>query len=270
MLFWGFLVCSATQAWGQAWNMCDPLIRQYEAAHNIPHKLLTAISLVESGRKVGSSVVAWPWTINANGKPYAFASKKEAVAMIRKLYQIGITNIDVGCMQVNLRQHPHAFPTLEAALDPATNIAYAAKFLKEKKMNRGTWMSAVAHYHSSTTRVHLPYQQKVLRIWEKVQNGWMTVQPLVEKKSALVEITSSEIKKHEGEFVENVAVPSGRRLPMVVKFAPYKGFNGKIPGISGIRVRRDRAEGSEMAPDRPHKSPGKLIINTLMMPPRTF
>jgi len=250
--------------------MCDPLIRQYEAAHNIPHKLLTAISLVESGRKVGGAVVAWPWTLNVNGKPYVFATKKEAVAMIRKFYRIGVTNIDVGCMQVNLKQHPHAFPTLEAALDPATNIAYAAQFLEKKKINRGTWMGAVAHYHSSTTRVHLPYQKKVLRTWAKVQNEWMVDQPLLGmfERSPLLEMTYTDIKKHEGEFVENVAAPSGRRLPMVVKFSPYKGFNGKIPGIPGIKVRRDRAVGSrpERAADKLPKNGPKIIVNPLMMP----
>jgi hypothetical protein len=219
-----FSVISTNQAYGIMGSVCEPLIRQYEAAHGIPHKLLTAISLVESGRKVQGGVVAWPWTINANGKPYVFASKKEAITMVRKLRQIGVTSIDVGCMQVNLKQHPRAFSTLEAAFDPATNIAYAAKFLKAKKVNKGSWVSAVAHYHSSTAKFHLPYKTKVLKTWAKVQNGRMTLHGSLEFQKTSVEMIMSDLESHKGEIVNNVSAPSGRRVPMVVRFAPYRGF----------------------------------------------
>jgi hypothetical protein len=50
ILLW---VVGITQTWGQATNFCEPLIRRYEVTHGIPHKLLTAISVVESGRKMG-------------------------------------------------------------------------------------------------------------------------------------------------------------------------------------------------------------------------
>ncbi|MDP1614418.1 MAG: lytic transglycosylase domain-containing protein [Methylococcales bacterium] len=247
----------------QTWSMCDSLVRRYEADHDIPHKLLTAISLVESGRKVGGSVVAWPWTINANKKSYVFSTKKEAISMVHKLRRIGVTSIDVGCMQVNLKQHPHAFPTLEAAFDPETNIAYAAKFLKTKKMNKGSWGKAVAHYHSSTAKVHLPYKAKVLKTWAKVQIGWMAVQAPSQEEPSAVEMTYSEIKKHEGEFVENVAAPSGRRLPMVVRFAPYRGFNGGIPLIPQRGASQgNRAGVPKIIRGRPQGS-GKIIVNTI-------
>lgn len=258
-------VLGATQAWDQTVNMCELLIRQYEAAYGIPHRLLTAISLVESGRKVGGSVVAWPWTINANGKPYVFATKKEAITMVRKLRQIGITSIDVGCMQVNLKQHPGAFPTLEAAFDPATNIAYAAKFLKAKKNNKGSWVSAVAHYHSSTAKFHLPYMARVLKTWHRVQNGKMTVHAPLEIDQSAVEMIKSDIGKHQGEFVENVAAPSGRRLPMVVRFAPYKGFNGGIPGISHLMPQGRRGGYPRIIRGRPHIDSRKIIINNIGM-----
>jgi hypothetical protein len=205
--------------------MCGRLIRQHEAANSIPRNLLSAISLVESGRKVGETVVPWPWTINANGKPYVFASKQEAIAMVRKLRLIGINSIDVGCMQVNLKQHPNAFPTLEAAFDPASNIAYAAKFLKAKKANQGSWMGAVAHYHSSTAKFHVPYKMKVLKTWLKVQNARSIHMPT---KNLVPEDIYSHPEKHAGAFIENVAAPSGRRVPVIVRFAPYKGFKGNL------------------------------------------
>lgn len=250
------------QAWGQSMNMCEPLIRRYEAAHGIPHKLLTAISLAESGRKVGRSVVAWPWTINADGAPYVFATKGEAIRMVRKLRLLGITSIDVGCMQVNLKQHPKAFPTLEAAFDPATNIAYAAKFLKAKKENKGSWVSAVAHYHSSTPQHHVPYRTRVLRIWQKVHAGRLFVpQFLPEVTQTPTEMTPSNIGKHQGEFVKNVAAPSGRRVPMIVRFAPYKGFNGGIPGVSHMKLNNGVGGPKIIRGWAPVQAGGKIIIN---------
>jgi hypothetical protein len=41
----------------------------------------------------------------------------------------GITSLDVGCLQVNLAQHPDAFSTLAAAFDPVANADYGAAFL---------------------------------------------------------------------------------------------------------------------------------------------
>lgn len=265
MEFGLFFILGTGQAWSQTGDMCEPLIRRYETAHGIPHKLLTAISLVESGRKVGGSVVAWPWTINANGKAYVFATKKEAITMVRKLRLIGMTSIDVGCMQVNLKQHPKAFPTLDAAFDPATNIAYAAKFLKTKKINTGTWGKAIAHYHSSKPKFYLLYRAKVLKKWAKVHNGHMTTHEPFEGEQSAVEMNYPEIQKYGGEFVENVAAPSGRRLPMIVRFAPYKGFNGRIPGISQL-TPKSMAGGPKIIRGRP-KGSGKIIINTTGMMP---
>jgi hypothetical protein len=245
--------------------MCDPLIRRYETAHGIPNKLLTAISLVESGRKMGRSVVAWPWTINANGKPYVFATKQEAIRMVRKLRLIGVTSIDVGCMQVNLKQHPKAFSSLDEAFDPATNIAYAAKFLKAKKEGQGSWVNAVGHYHSSTAKFHVPYRAKVLKTWEKVQTGRLAFQALPEISQMLIGMDSVDLDKHKGQFVENVAAPSGRRLPMLVRFAPYKGFNGGIPGIAHL-ASQGRG-GAQIIRGRPVRASGKIIINNIGMVP---
>lgn len=252
------------QAWSQPVSMCDPLIRRYEAAHGIPHKLLTAISLAESGRKVGGSVVAWPWTINANGVPYVFATKGEAIRMVRKLRLLGITSIDVGCMQVNLKQHPKAFSNLESAFDPAANIAYAAKFLKTKRENKGSWVNAIAHYHSSTPEHHVPYRARVLRIWQKVHAGRLSLpQFLTEVPQPPIEMIQSNIAKHKGEFVKNVAAPSGRRVPMIVQFAPYKGFNGGIPGIPHMRLDNNGAGTPQVIRGRPLQASGKIIINRM-------
>lgn len=247
-------------------NSCETLIRRYEVAHGIPHKLLTAISLVESGRKTQSGIVAWPWTINANGKPYVFNSKVEAINMVRKLRQIGVTSIDVGCMQVNLKQHPGAFPTLSAAFDPATNIDYAAKFLKAKKVNQGSWVGAVEHYHSATAKFHIPYRAKVLKTWAKVQNGQMSYIEPTESLEIPFEDFMKHVSKHRGKYVETMDTPSGRRLPVMVQFAPYKGMpenKSSSHVISQASLGRVGAAAKIIHGYKAQTTKGKLIIQKI-------
>lgn len=148
---------------------CESFISRFEKQHGIPEKLLSAIALIESGRRLDGQKVAWPWTINANGIPYIFDTKQEAVTKVKEFQLKGIHSIDVGCMQINLLHHPHAFKSIEAAFDPETNIAYAASFLKEKMKAQGDWHHAVAHYHSATKTLNEPYKKKVLQTWSQIQ-----------------------------------------------------------------------------------------------------
>ena len=149
-------------------NSCAAHIDHYEKQHRIPEGLLHAISKVESGRKDKTGhVVAWPWTVNAEGQGYYFPTKEAAIAAVHKMQLNGISSIDVGCMQVNLYHHPHAFKTLLDAFDPATNVAYAARFLKGLKNEHASWSRAVAHYHSANPTHHIPYHKNVMGMWDR-------------------------------------------------------------------------------------------------------
>ena len=53
-------------------------------------------------------------------------------------------------MQVNLKHHPKAFANLNEAFDPATNVSYAAGFLRTNYASLGNWIKATAAYHSRT------------------------------------------------------------------------------------------------------------------------
>lgn len=255
-------ISSVGQAGSQPLKQCESFIRRYETAHGIPHKLLSAISLVESGRKIQGTVVAHPWTINANGKPYVFTSKQEAIAMVRKLRQQGISSIDVGCMQVNLKQHPGAFPTLDAAFDPETNIAYAAKFLKAKKIDKGTWGKAVAHYHSATPEFHVPYKARVLKTWEKVQNGRFSYPTLLDQETSSLATFMANLDKHKGQFVKKIKTSNGRHVPLIVRFAPYRGFNGGIHKTNGVfKIAKNKEPAPVIFIDGKPQMVGKVIIN---------
>lgn len=157
-------------------DLCAGLIQRTERSRGIPARLLSAISLAESARldPRSKATIAWPWTVNAGGDARYYATKAQAIAGVRRLKASGVRNIDVGCMQVNLMHHPKAFKNLEAAFDPATNVAYAARFLKELHGKSGSWVSAVASYHSKDVRRGHPYMLRVLKIWMSPPGGKAT------------------------------------------------------------------------------------------------
>lgn len=140
----------------------------------MPAHMLTALSHVESGRwdSARQEKVAWPWTINAAGEGKIFPTKAAAIAEVRRLQAKGVRSIDVGCMQVNLYYHGEAFPTLEAAFDPATNVGYAVEFLTNLKAETGSWHAAAVRYHSATPEYANRYRAKLRSEWsELAANG---------------------------------------------------------------------------------------------------
>jgi hypothetical protein len=143
-------------------DACVDLIKAAEKVQAIPDGLLMAIGYTESGRViVGGRRVPWPWTVNAQGEGYAFESKAEAMAFVQNLQAQGVSVIDVGCMQVNLYFHPDAFASIDAAFDPATNVSYAAQFLKELYDESGDWDTATRYYHSRTPYLGRIYAGRV-------------------------------------------------------------------------------------------------------------
>lgn len=161
----------AAPAFGQAsgdGTACRVAVRAAERAAGIPAQLLSAIARVESGRRdpATGQFAPWPWTINVEGQGFFFDTKAEAVAAVRRHQQAGARSIDVGCMQVNLLHHPTAFAGLEQAFDPATNAAYAARFLLELRgKTGGDWQRAAAFYHSQTPERADDYQRRVMAAW---------------------------------------------------------------------------------------------------------
>ncbi len=153
-------------AWRDA-ALCSQAIAATEQAQALPLRLLKAVALAESGRwdKARRESFAWPWTVTSGGTGQYFPDKEAAIAAVKRLHAKGVTNIDVGCLQVNLGYHPDAFDDLDAAFDPATNAAYAARFLKSLRLARHAWSIAVAFYHSSDPREGRRYSDKVFDLW---------------------------------------------------------------------------------------------------------
>ena len=165
-----FVVLSMSPAASKARDtagLCQRATAGQESARRIPRKLLHAISIAESGRwdKNRRENTAWPWTVTSGGKGRYLPTKQAAIRTVRKLKRQGVRNIDVGCMQINLKYHPKAFKSLDDAFDPGKNAAYAAKFLVKLRQDKRSWVQAVKHYHSATRALHNPYRAKVYKIW---------------------------------------------------------------------------------------------------------
>ena len=155
--------------------LCDTAISAAETAGRLPPRMLVAIARVESGRPDPDTgrLQPWPWTINAEGAGAFFADKQSAVAAVRALQARGVRSIDVGCLQVNLLFHAHAFATIEEAFDPIANARYATRFLNTLYSSTHDWKQAIADYHSQTPMLGEPYRQRVMALWRDPKlAGW--------------------------------------------------------------------------------------------------
>lgn len=136
------------------------LIQKIEKEHEIPSGLLAAIASVESGKK--------PYAIGVSGKSVKAGSKEEAKKIIKQYLAKGITNIDIGIMQINWRWHSKEFDqNLDDMLNPLQNIIYAAQLLKALHTKHQSWQKAVRHYHSAKDEYHRKYSKAVLVSWLK-------------------------------------------------------------------------------------------------------
>ncbi len=154
--------------------VCMDATQKFEKEYQIKEHLLSTISSVETGRWDANRKrnVAWPWTVNAQGKGYFFNSKAEAVREVKRLQAAGVKSIDVGCMQINLAYHPKAFRSIEEAFDPQKNVEYGAKFLKTLYSKKGNdWIKAAMAYHSSVPRKAQIYKKRLASAYEGVKEA---------------------------------------------------------------------------------------------------
>jgi hypothetical protein len=138
-------------------NELKRLIAEQEELNKIPSGLLFAIATVESGSE--------PYALNIQGKSVIGRNKTEAVNLIHEALAKGITNIDVGVMQLNVKWHRENFKSIEEMLEPKKNIEYAASFLLTLYKKYGDWHKAVRFYHSSTAEYHRKYSRKITLAW---------------------------------------------------------------------------------------------------------
>jgi len=211
-------------------QLCLTAISAAERAQRTPARLLAAIARIESGRPdARGAVQPWPWTINAEGTGKFFESKAEAIAAVEALQARGVRSIDVGCMQVNLMHHPHAFASLDEAFDPDANAAYGARFLSSLHHDLKTWPAATAAYHSQTEKLGNDYARKVMVAWGHPELAPFDWQPVY----AALTVSTEQYRAFApqsmlfGAFTDPATLRNGLR-----------GYGGLHAGQAPARVRR--------------------------------
>jgi soluble lytic murein transglycosylase-like protein len=119
-------ICNAGAAAAATDNArpCEREMARASQQHGIPLGILYAVGLTETGRRGA----LYPYALGADGQT--------------------VKLIDLGCMQINHYYHGDKFASVRAMFDPARNVDYAARFLKELKQREGSWTMAVARYNA--------------------------------------------------------------------------------------------------------------------------
>jgi soluble lytic murein transglycosylase-like protein len=125
-------------------TVCEREMTRAAARFDVPLGVLYAVGMTETGRK-GS---LQPYAMNIEGRSHFAASAGDAAREFAAARGRGARLIDLGCMQINHHYHGEKFASIEAMLNPARNVDYAAQFLRELREREGSWTMAVARYHA--------------------------------------------------------------------------------------------------------------------------
>ncbi|MCA3561399.1 MAG: transglycosylase SLT domain-containing protein [Aestuariivirga sp.] len=125
-------------------DICERQMSGAAVAEGVPLGVLYAVAMTETGRKGALH----PYALNIEGRTVLTTTKQDALAEFDRARRSGKKLIDLGCMQVNHHYHGQAFASVSAMLDPALNVRYAARFLKDLRQKEGSWAMAVARYHA--------------------------------------------------------------------------------------------------------------------------
>lgn len=143
-------------------NLCLRAAEDAAERSGVPHDVLMAVAVVESGRDGRP----WPWTVNLGGEGHWLATADAAESLVDEALTEGLTNIDLGCFQLNYRWHAQAFTSISDMLDPDRNAAYAAEYLAQQYARTGTWPAAAAAYHSATPEHADRYRVRFELAWD--------------------------------------------------------------------------------------------------------
>lgn len=152
------VVIAAMAVSGANANICDSAARHAAAETGVPVDVMLTITRLETGR--GSPAEPWPWAVNNAGDGSWFSSEDDARSYVFSRVKRGITNIDIGCFQINYRWHADEFRSLDDMFNPEMNALYAARFLSELYREFGDWTEAVGAYHSRTSKYADRYLSK--------------------------------------------------------------------------------------------------------------
>ncbi|ABG29882.1 transglycosylase [Roseobacter denitrificans] len=173
-LFWVFLSsgfafeAEASTQNSAARHVCDQAAVQAARSSDVPLSVLKAIARTESGITVDDQFAPWPWTVNSEGRGVRFSSAEEAIEYVGLNRQRGVSNIDIGCFQINYKWHGANFSSVQEMFNPYKNALYAANFLTSLYNEFEDWTKAAGAYHSRNTEHSDLYLAKYIPILEQL------------------------------------------------------------------------------------------------------
>jgi soluble lytic murein transglycosylase-like protein len=135
---------TAAEAGTDSMRSCEREVARAARVHGIPLGVLYAVGLTETGRRG----TLYPYALGAEGQTVFAKDLDDAMVNFEAMRRRGVKLIDLGCMQINHYYHGDKFDSVRAMFDPAKNVDYAARFLKELKQREGSWTMAVARYNA--------------------------------------------------------------------------------------------------------------------------
>ncbi len=226
---------------------CEYLAKEAEVKYGLPENILLSISRVESGfKKVDGVRRAWPWTLNAGGDSAYFQTKEAALNSLKKRVKQGVTNIDIGCMQLNFRWHKKFFKNLRDMMSPEKNVDYGARFLNRLHKRHGSWEKAVKYYHSSKSKFNVKYFKKVSAVWKK-ENNESSLKPILVAAVSKPETKKISILNQREDPVPLIEInKSEQGVPIKKTELSYSSIEATKPIIvSTAKLQKTMDKGSE-------------------------
>ena len=140
----------------QAERKVSPLlIARIAQEERIPVRLLQGIVAVESDFQ--------SWAVNVQGKGYVFKTQGAAAQFLDRLFNQGMTSMDIGCAQINWQWHGQHFRHPKDLLVPQVSLRYAARLLRRHGQESRSWMQAAVRYHSSQAVYQQRYRHRLIQ-----------------------------------------------------------------------------------------------------------
>lgn len=149
----------------------DDVISSTAIIHQIDPDLILALSIIESRNDDSSGWTSpWPWTLNINGVGVHYNSYDDAAMALIEALEKGITNIDIGPMQVNLKEHGHRVDDPIDLLNIETNFYTGATILKEALISSpDNVIVGLGRYHSWTPKKSKRFGLRLYKTWKNIQ-----------------------------------------------------------------------------------------------------
>jgi len=216
----------ASFAEGSEADLCDQSIEQVASTSAVPRDVIFKVARLESGRLINGRHISWPWSLNNGGKGYFLKDRATALSTLAQLKAQGKTNVDVGCMQLNIRWHADFFHSPEQMINPLDNVRYAARYLEQLYKETGSWEKAVKFYHSRNAEFNTVYYEKYKKM--KPPNPSQMVASLLPNQTMLSLQTPNSASEGTSLFwtgSKGVLIQTGQEFEPSSAFMDIRNFS---------------------------------------------